>query len=130
MLEKLTSLGVRASRELRMAPLTREPAKPRPGPPNAILIYVSQGRPAPTPKAAQHFSRWLQELMGEARVEESAAEGVEGQSEVELLLALELDGFGDGFGDDHATKAQGDTRKAAKASASKRAKVSGLSNLK
>ena len=86
---KIVALGVRASRELRVAALTREPAAPRPVPPNAIVTYVAQGGPAPTPKAAQHFRLWLQDLMGEARSEEALPETNDAESE--FLEAVDLD---------------------------------------
>jgi hypothetical protein len=128
MVGKIASLGVRASRELRMPTLVREPAKPRPGPPNAILTYVAQGRPAPPPKASQQFGVWLQELMGEARSDgaDDHGPGVEGAGpdgrECDLLDGIEVDRLVAGLVGEPGAKAHGGLS-SAKASASRRAKT-------
>lgn len=130
MLGKIASLGIRASRELRMPALTREPATPRPGPLNTILTYVAHGRPAPTPKAAQHFGLWLHQLMGEARVEEPRPQAAdEAGREVDLMGVIDLDEFSVDLAKP-AAQAQGDTRKGAKASPVKRPKASGHSHIR
>ena len=80
-----------------LSPARTGPATPRPGPPDAILTYVAQGRPAPPPKASQQFGLWLPELMGEARAEGGDDQGAGGEgagpddADRDLIDAIETD---------------------------------------
>jgi hypothetical protein len=130
-LKKIPAIAARDPEPLRIAPLTREPSPRREGPANGVLTYVSAGRPAPSAKATQHFSHWLEELMRDARAEaastpESPLLGVDAE---DLLGAIDFNQLAAKATVKAAAPAQ-EARKAAKASSSRRAKPSGLSNMR
>jgi CRP-like cAMP-binding protein len=130
-LKKIPVIAARDPEDLRIAPLTREPAARREAPPSAVLTYVSAGRPAPSAKAAQHFQVWLEELMREAR-DETVATGESpllGVDTEDLLGAIDFNQLAAKTTVKAAPSAQ-DARKAAKASSNRRAKASGLSNMR
>jgi hypothetical protein len=96
-----------------------------------VLTYVSGGRPAPSAKATQHFSNWLEELMRDARAEatstsESPLLGVDAE---DLLGAIDFNQLSARTTVKAAAPAH-EPRKAAKASSSRRAKPSGLSHMR
>ena len=128
-LKKIEFIDHQGPKEVGIAPLTRAPrGADREGPGSAVVTYVTTGRPAPNAKAAAQFRRWLQELMSEARAAATAISADSpflGVDTEDLVGTLDFDRL--------ATKAAGahapGARKAVKASASRRAKSSGLSNI-
>jgi CRP-like cAMP-binding protein len=79
--------------EIHIAPLPYPPAPRREGPGGVILTFLAAGRPAPSAKAIEHFRRFLQDLMREARGEApaEAEPGLLGAEVEELLGPLDLD---------------------------------------